>query len=48
MTATRLQSLGGQLVKPEICAFAVRLTSDLTVNATSAASNDSGLAVDYN
>ena len=49
MTSARLQSLGGQLVKPEICAFAVRLTSDLnSINATSAASNDSGLAVDYN
>ena len=45
MTSARIQSRDGQLLQPNLCSFAVRLTSDITgLNATSG----SGVAVDYN
>jgi hypothetical protein len=44
MTAARIQSSGGQILRPNMCAFSVRLTSEITsLNAASAA-----VAVDYN
>ena len=45
MTSANIQSRDGQLLQPNLCSFAVRLTSEITgLNATVTA----GVAVDYN
>ena len=47
MSAT-LQASGSQLLQPNLCSFAVRLTSDLSSLDATTGSGTSGVAVDYN
>ena len=46
MSAT-LQASGSQLLQPNLCSFAVRLTSDLSSLDATTGSGTSGVAVDY-